>query len=57
MIMSSGKRNRNVPFGRIMAGGQDGRETTNGTAGIVERKSYGIGEARETDDTGDGERT
>jgi hypothetical protein len=38
MIMSSGKRNRNVSFGKIAAGGRNGRETADGTKGIVEWK-------------------
>jgi hypothetical protein len=57
MIMSSCKRNRNVPFGRIAAGGQDGRETTDGTERIAERKSHGTRETGAVDDTGGGEGT
>jgi hypothetical protein len=47
MIKSPCKRNRNDPFGRIAAGGEHGREITNGTKGIVEGKTDGTGEAGE----------
>jgi hypothetical protein len=49
MIMSSCKRNRNVPFGKIAAGGRYGRETADGTKGIAEKESDGTGEAGTTD--------
>jgi hypothetical protein len=57
MIMSSYSHNRNVPSGRMAAGGQDGWEITYGTEGIAERKSYGTGEALPDEDTGSGKRT
>jgi hypothetical protein len=47
MIMSPCKRNRNDPFGRIAAGGEYGREITNGIEGIVEGKTDETGEAEE----------
>jgi hypothetical protein len=47
MRMSPCKRNRNDPFGRIAVGGEYGRETTNGTQGIVEGKTDENGEAGE----------
>jgi hypothetical protein len=47
MIMSPCKGNRNDLIGIIAAGGEHGRETTNGTEGIVEGKTDGNGESGE----------
>jgi hypothetical protein len=57
MIMSSCKRNRNALFGKIAARGRNGRETADGTKGIVERESGGTGEAGTTGDTDRSKRT
>jgi hypothetical protein len=49
-------KTRNDLFGRIAAGGGDGREAANGRKGIVTRKSDGTGKAGSVDDSGCGAR-
>jgi hypothetical protein len=45
LIFFGRKHYKNVPFGKIAAGGRDRRETADGTNGIAERESDGTGEA------------
>ncbi|MHB9293986.1 hypothetical protein Holit_03109 [Hollandina sp. SP2] len=45
MILSASKRHSNVLLGKIAGGGQDDRETANGTKGIAQRKRHEISEA------------
>jgi hypothetical protein len=45
--MSYRYQNKNVLFGRMTAGGPNGREITNGAKRVAKRENYGNGEMRE----------